>query len=59
MKINEIKVDGGVSVNNFFLHFQADILNTSAKIPQNIEVTVLGVAYLADLATGLYKSKDE
>lgn len=41
------------------LQFQADILNTKVCRPKNVETTALGAAYLAGLATGFWKSKEE
>ena len=54
-----LKVDGGASVSNIMMQFQADILNTSVYRPQNTETTVTGAAFLAGLATGFWTSKDE
>lgn len=54
-----LKVDGGVSVSNPMLEFQADILDTPVYRPQNTETTVTGAAFLAGLATGFWKSKEE
>ena len=56
--INSLKVDGGVSVNDFLLQFQADILNTQVRRPGCIETTVLGAAYLAGLAIGYWRDKE-
>lgn len=54
-----LKVDGGASANNFLMQFQADVLNCEVKRPQCIETTSLGAAYLAGLATGYWKSKED
>ena len=54
-----LKVDGGASVSNIMLQFQADIMNTSVCRPQNVETTALGAAFLAGLAVGFWKDKDE
>lgn len=54
-----LKVDGGASANRFLMQFQADILNTKVLKPEVIETTALGAAYLAGLATGFWKDKDE
>ncbi|WP_455718786.1 FGGY-family carbohydrate kinase, partial [Anaerosporobacter sp.] len=54
-----LKVDGGASANNFIMQFQADILDTTVLRPKCIETTALGAAYLAGLAVGYYKSKEE
>ena len=59
IKLEALKVDGGASANNFILQFQADVLDTKVERPEVIETTALGVAYLAGLAVGYYKSKDE
>ena len=57
--LNVLKVDGGASANNMLMQFQADINNTIVHRPKCIETTALGAAYLAGLATGYWKSKDE
>lgn len=57
--IKQIRVDGGASANNFLMQFQADILNVEVCRPQVIESTALGAVYLAGLAVGFYKNKDE
>lgn len=57
--IKEIKADGGASANNFLMQFQSDILNMPLIRPAVIETTALGAAYLAGLAAGVYKDKDE
>ncbi len=54
-----LKVDGGASANNFLMQFQADVLDCEVKRPQCIETTSLGAAYLAGLATGYWKSKED
>lgn len=57
--LKELKVDGGASVNNFLMKFQADILNASVIRPMLVETTSLGAAYLAGLATGYWKNREE
>ena len=59
IKIEGLAVDGGASANDLLLSFQADILGTSVNRPECIETTALGAAYLAGLASGVYKSTDE
>lgn len=54
-----LKVDGGACANNFLMQFQADILGTCVHRPECIETTALGAAYLAGLATGYWKDKEE
>ena len=57
--LHTLKVDGGASANNFLMQFQSDILNTEVIRPQCIETTALGVAYLAGLAVGYWKDREE
>ena len=57
--INTIKVDGGACANNLLMKFQADISQKKVKRPSVIETTGLGAAYLAGLATGYWKNKEE
>lgn len=57
--LNDLKVDGGASANDFLMQFQSNLLNASVIRPQCIETTALGVAYLAGLAVGYWKDKDE
>lgn len=57
--LKELKVDGGACANNFLMKFQADIIDAVVYRPKCIETTALGAAYLAGLATGYYKSKEE
>ncbi len=59
IKLKALKVDGGAVANNFLMQFQADILNTNVERPSVTETTALGVAYLAGLASGFWKNKDE
>ena len=55
----ELRVDGGASVNDLLMQFQADLLGISVVRPEVIETTALGAAYLAGLATGVYRGVDE
>ena len=57
--INILNVDGGACVSDIMMQFQSDIMNTKVCRPKNVETTALGAAYLAGLATGFWKSKDE
>ena len=57
--VSELRVDGGASVNNLLMQFQADLLGIPVVRPQVIETTALGAAYLAGLACGMYASLDE
>lgn len=55
----ELRVDGGASVNDLLLQFQADLLGLPVVRPQVAETTALGAAYLAGLASGVYRSTQE
>lgn len=57
--LHELKVDGGASANNLLMQFQADISGHSVYRPSCIETTALGAAYLAGLAIGYWKDKEE
>ena len=57
--ISELRVDGGMVVNDTLMQFQADILNVPVVRPQVIETTALGAAYAAGLAAGYWQSLDD
>lgn len=57
--LNSLKVDGGACANNFLMQFQSDILNARVERPQCIETTALGAAYLAGIAVGFWKDREE
>jgi glycerol kinase len=59
MTVTELRVDGGASVNNLLMQFQADLLGIPVVRPKVVETTALGAAYLAGLASGVYKGLDE
>ncbi|MDQ0390461.1 glycerol kinase GlpK [Labrys monachus] len=54
--IRELRVDGGMVVNEFLMQFQADILDVPVVRPRVVETTALGAAYAAGLATGYWHS---
>ena len=54
-----LRVDGGASVNNLLMQFQADVLGVPVVRPKVTETTALGAAYLAGLATGFWAGPDE
>ena len=58
-RISELKVDGGASRDTFLMQFQADILDCEVRRPMIRETTALGAAYLAGLAVGVWKDKEE
>ncbi|EUJ33235.1 glycerol kinase [Listeria floridensis FSL S10-1187] len=57
--LKALRVDGGASANNFLMQFQSDILDVPVERPENLETTVLGAAYLAGLAVGVWEDKNE
>ena len=57
--LKELRADGGASVNSFIMQFQADMLGVPVEVPRIVETTALGAAYLAGLATGFWRSRDE
>lgn len=59
INLKVLKVDGGAAANNFIMQFQADILNVMVERPKVIETTALGAAYLAGLAVGFWKSRED
>lgn len=54
LELSELKVDGGASVNDDLMQFQADILPATVRRPVVAETTALGAAYLAGLALGFW-----
>jgi len=59
ISLHALKVDGGATVNNSLLQFQADLLNVPVQRPRVQETTALGAASLAGLAVGLWKNPEE
>ncbi len=57
--LKRLRVDGGAVKNNMLMQFQSDILNVEVDVPSINETTALGAAFLAGLATGFWKDKDE
>ncbi len=58
IRIAELRVDGGATVNNFLMQFQSDMLNCAVVRPCVYETTALGAAYLAGLAVGFWPNLD-
>ncbi len=59
VKLAQLKVDGGASVNNALMQFQADLLDVPVLRPVVAETTALGAAYLAGLAVGYWENLDD
>lgn len=58
IRLTELKVDGGASMNNLMMQFQANILGTKVIRPAVTETTALGACYLAGLAVGFWEDID-
>ncbi|HEV7773502.1 MAG TPA: glycerol kinase GlpK [Conexibacter sp.] len=56
---DELKVDGGMTVDELLMQFQADVLGVPTVRPQVAETTALGAAYAAGLAVGVWSSPDD
>jgi len=59
IQLKTLKVDGGASKNNFLMQTQANVINAPINRPVCVETTAMGAAYLAGLATGYWKSKQD
>ncbi len=57
--LHSFKVDGGATRDDFLMQFQADILGQTVLRPKVRETTALGAAYLAGLAVGFWKDREE
>lgn len=58
VNINELRVDGGATANNYLMQFQSDILQKNIIRPKLLETTALGAAYLAGLHVGFWNLED-
>ena len=59
IQLASLKVDGGASANNFLMQTQSDIINAPVNRPRCVETTAMGAAYLAGLAVGYWKDKQD
>ena len=59
LTLRALKVDGGASANDFLMQFQADMLGVAVNRPKCVESTAMGAAYLAGLAVGFWKDKED
>lgn len=57
IRLNALRVDGGMVRNNFLMQFQSDMLGVQVERPVVQETTALGAAYLAGLAVGFWKDR--
>jgi glycerol kinase len=58
-KLGTLKVDGGAAANDLLMQFQSDVLGVEIARPELVESTALGAAFLAGLATGVWKNQDQ
>ena len=59
IELTSLRVDGGASANDFLMQTQADIINAPVNRPVCVETTAMGAAYLAGLAVGYWKDKED
>ena len=59
LQLSTLKVDGGASANNFLMQTQANVSDAPVNRPRCVETTAMGAAYLAGLAVGYWKDKEE
>ncbi|HEY0846492.1 MAG TPA: glycerol kinase GlpK [Noviherbaspirillum sp.] len=59
INLTELRVDGGAARNDLLMQFQADVLGVPVVRPTVTETTALGAAYLAGLAVGYWRSREE
>jgi glycerol kinase len=59
LDVPALRVDGGASVNDWLMQFQADVLGVPVERPDMIETTALGAAGLAGIALGVWRSSAE
>ena len=58
IQFSSLKVDGGMTLNELVMQFQADLLNIPTRRPVIPETTALGVAFAAGLSTGVFESRE-
>ncbi len=56
-RMDELRVDGGAAANDLMLQFQSDILQRPLVRPEVLETTAMGAAFMAGLATGVWKDE--
>jgi len=59
LTLKKLRVDGGAVMNDFLMQFQSDLLGVPVDRPEVNETTALGAAYLAGLAVGFWKNKQD
>ena len=59
ISLSALKVDGGASANDFLMQTQSDMISAPVNRPVCVETTAMGAAYLAGLAVGYWKDKED
>ena len=59
VELSELRVDGGMTANEFLMQFQADILGVPVIRPKVVETTALGAAYAAGIAVGFWSGEQD
>ncbi|MDO5546526.1 MAG: glycerol kinase GlpK [Eubacteriales bacterium] len=59
IKLTALKVDGGASANNYLMQTQSDVIDAPVQRPKCVETTAMGAAYLAGLAVGYWKDRED
>ena len=59
INLSALNVDGGASANDLLMQMQADLIGTPVQRPGSVESTAMGAAYLAGLAVGYWKDKND
>jgi len=59
IRLSALNVDGGASANDLLMQMQADLIGTPVQRPRSVESTAMGAAYLAGLAVGYWKDKND
>jgi glycerol kinase len=58
VRLEELRADGGATVNGWLMQFQADVLGVPVVVPEVAETTALGAAYLAGVGVGMWTIDD-
>ena len=59
IKLTALKVDGGASANNYLMQTQSDVIDAPVQRPKCVETTAMGAAYLAGLAVGYWRDRED
>ncbi len=59
VEVTELRADGGAAANGWLMQFQADVIGIPVDVPESVQTTSLGSAYLAGLTTGVWSDRDE